>query len=367
MISTSQKEHLTYTAIGQTLIMIALIFIVFQYIIPWLTKISKAQANANTNIINYTSTYQNGIPRTELTEILKNSTGKEELIKIIDNAGAETDIALKKTGSTDYLTWVTKAIDESADDKDRLKQAKQKLNSILPTLSPISNNFDEENITLKQYIRYIEKSLIKQFGIDEWITLGLQGIVYGDKTSGIPKNIGYFTVAVDFAWTNSSIQSFIDYINKSWDWEILNNTGRLSPDQIPDIMSNPLITVESFSLTEYLDESNPSWENSWRATLKFYIRGWSKEDLTFLNEAINKRKTDLIEKVKDAVKKCEDDKLCSQKNDLGSFQSKIEGIIESMDWKNTTGTKIDIPMTVLIQQVNTLRTLEEEYTTITKN
>jgi hypothetical protein len=45
---------------------------------------------------------------------------------------------------------------KSGDDKNKLIQAKQKLNSILPTLSPISNNFDEENITLKEYVKYIE-------------------------------------------------------------------------------------------------------------------------------------------------------------------------------------------------------------------
>lgn len=97
--------------------------------------------------------------------------GKEELVKIIQAAPKETESAIRKVGSGDYIVWLRSAIGNSEEDRRKLIQAKQKLNSILPTLSPIGSSIDEENITLKEYIRFIEGSILKAFDISSNIPL----------------------------------------------------------------------------------------------------------------------------------------------------------------------------------------------------
>lgn len=70
---------------------------------------------------------------------------------------------------------------DSADDKKRLTQAKQKINSILPTMSPISNSVDEDYVTLKEYIKFIESKFLSAFDIQSNIVLGIQGVSYATK------------------------------------------------------------------------------------------------------------------------------------------------------------------------------------------
>jgi hypothetical protein len=358
MISTSQKEHLTYTAMGQIITLSILWLIAFQYIIPWLAQIDAAKARAASAIDKYAQTEQDGLTLPELTKALEWISWKEELLKIINSAPAETMMAIKKSWSDKYLTWLNDAMVKSGDDKNKLIQAKQKLNSILPTLSPISNNFDEENITLKEYVKYIEWILIKKYGINENMMLGLQSVSYGDVSWNTPKNIWSFSLSIDFEWTNWSIQKLIEYLNESWNGEILNNTGKLSQDQIPPIMSNPLITIESFALDKSFDINKPNDKNAWRAMIKFYVRGGSTEDLKFLQDAISTRKTEFQNKVKIALEKCKS--LCSQKTRLEEFQNKVNSVFDAMSnwWK---GWKTTQSLEILVQNVRSIYSLQQEY------
>jgi hypothetical protein len=47
-------------------------------------------------------------------------------------------------------------------------------------MSPISSNIDETNITLKQYVRFIEDGILNTFNFDTNTNIGMQGIVFGD-------------------------------------------------------------------------------------------------------------------------------------------------------------------------------------------
>lgn len=139
-------------------------------------------------------------------------------------------------------------------------------------MSPLSGNIEEDNITLKQYVRFIENSILKRFEFDTNLVIGMQGITFGTKNGELPENLGTFEFRLDFKGKNADIIRFIKYINTAGEPSILSSTGILTKEQIPAVMSNPLITMESFSLQEKLDSDNPSKENSGRATLKFYIR-----------------------------------------------------------------------------------------------
>ncbi len=58
-------------------------------------------------------------------------------------------------------------------------------------------------------------------------------------------------------------------------------------------MSNPLITVKDFGLSMPISDKSSLEENQGRITLQFYIRGISKDDLSYLQEKIKIRNDEL--------------------------------------------------------------------------
>ncbi len=174
MISNSQKEHLTYTAIGQVAVLVALGVWAYSYIIPGLSKIDTAITTANASVEKYTNLEANGIPTTELDSMLAEKPERAELLKIIQSDPDGTKKAITKEGEGSYVAWLDKSIGNTEEDKKILNQEKSKLNSIIPTLSPISGNIEEKNLTLKQYIKYIETSIFKEFNFESNMVLGLQ-------------------------------------------------------------------------------------------------------------------------------------------------------------------------------------------------
>jgi sugar phosphate isomerase/epimerase len=74
-------------------------------------------------------------------------------------------------------------------EKEAIKNEKAKLNSIIPTMNPISNNIEEDNITLREYVNYIEKSILQKFNFDSNVIIGMQGLTFGKKSDGIPESI----------------------------------------------------------------------------------------------------------------------------------------------------------------------------------
>lgn len=224
----------------------------------------------------------------------------------------------------------------------------------------MSSNIDEENITLKQYIRFIEGSILKKFNFDSNVVLGLQGINYGDGKWTVPKSIGTFDLSFDFDSTNGNILKFLNYINNSGNGEILSQSGDLTlPEENPGIMSNPLITIESFSLTDSLDATKPNEENSGRATIRFYVRGSSKDDIVYLSESVKTRKATLKKKIDNTVEQCKvNNVLCGNLDLLISFQSKYNEFLKSTEGIITTWGSDTIEK--LSQQVTSLRGLEKE-------
>ncbi len=366
MLTNSQKEHLTYTAVGQGFTLLLLIIFTYQYIIPGISDLSTKKAAAQTAIDTYQSTLTAGISFTSLSTLLAWKAERAELIRIIQSDPGKTEEFMTKPTGVEktYLEWIKGEIGKTDEDKKNLLTEKAKLNSIIPTMSPISGNIDENNITLKQYVRFIEDDILNKFNFDTNVPIGMQWITFGDGNE-IPKNLGMFDFRLDFIWTNSDIIRFIDYINTAGKPDILSYTGAIATDQIPTIMSNPLITMESFSIAENLDADNPTKENRGRATLRFYVRGISKDDLTYLKENVKLRQEELWKKISDTVKTCEKDPiLCASYNSkIVWFQKKYQEYMRA-----SGGAKIALggsdEIYVLNQSVNTLKSLEKEFETL---
>lgn len=361
MISTSQKEHLTYTAIGQVLIIIGAIVVMYNYVLPGFATITSNLDAANTAIRVFDETEKNGLSFEKLSSTLSSMKGKEELIGIINAASPEeVRKVIKKEGAEKYVTWLRQAISGSDEDRKKLIVIKQRINSILPTLSPMSSSIDEDNITLKQYVRFIEGKILKEFNFDSNIVLGLQGITYGDGKD-IPKTIGTFEVSLDFDSTNINILKFITYVNNSGNGDILNETGVTTTEDMLGVMSNPLITMESISLTDFLDLTKPNAKNSGRVSIRFYVRGSSEKDILYLVENVKTRKNLLKKKIDEAVTQCEaNSTLCGNLDTLQSFQLKCSEFLRSTE-STTSARNSSATIEKLSQQVTSLRSLEKEF------
>jgi hypothetical protein len=64
------------------------------------------------------------------------------------------------------------------------------------------------------------------------------------------------------------------------------------------------MTIETLSLENSLDSTRPEAINNGRATIRFYVRGSSKEDITFLKGAITSRKEALQKGIETAKAEC---------------------------------------------------------------
>ena len=117
-----------------------------------------------------------------ITTLLK-ARGQEELLGVIQSAPTEAQNVIKKVGSGPYLAWLRTSIEsnEATTEKTKIETKKARLNSILPTLSPLSNSISEDTVSMKKYISFVEENIIKKYSLDSVASLSLQNITYGKK------------------------------------------------------------------------------------------------------------------------------------------------------------------------------------------
>jgi len=72
------------------------------------------------------------------------------------------------------------------------------------------------------------------------------------------------------------------------------------------------MTVESLSLENVLDSRKPDSINNGRITIRFYVRGSSQEDITFLQNSLSVKQEILNKEIKKAIQECNaQDILCA--------------------------------------------------------
>jgi hypothetical protein len=363
MLSNSQKEHLTYTAVWQVFTLVILGILAFQYIIPQISAVNSQLTKTNVAIEKYRKTVDQGLDYASLGNLLSSKPERAELIKIIQTDPRGTEAVIKKTGSKNYLDWLNQSIGDSDEDKKILVREKGKLNSIIPTMSPISSNIEESNISLKDYVKFIEGTILKQFNFDSNVVISMQGVSFGSKWGNTPENVGTLDFRFDFKGTNSDIKRFIEYVNTAWKPDILTSSGiQNESQQIPNPMSNPLITMSSFSLQNILDGDDPNGQNSGRANLRFYIRWLSKDDLLYLRENLKSKQEEIGKKLEESLKWCEKDGvICAgYKTKLTQFEIKYREFRRSISTIKTTWDDIY----AMTQLANTLKSLEKELDSI---
>jgi hypothetical protein len=390
MISTSQREHLTYSLILQLAILAWLAIVTWTYILPWIKEINANEVATINTVEQFKKIKESWLTLEELWLELWNTQGKEELLKIIRASPDEARTVITKSGQGDYIDWLYQAIWESSKDRNDLKAVKMLINSILPTMSPTSSAIDEEYMTLKSYITFIEKKFLNEFNISSNIVLWVQGISYGADTWA--KNVWSFELRLDFSASNDNIQRLITYVNRSWNPELLSWTGiNIWPDDTDKtirtkittylkaasknssktnwentddsvLLANPLMTIESLSLENVLDARKPDDINNWRVTIRFYVRGSSQEDITFLQSYLSTRKENLNKEITSAITECKaQDLLCANLSKLEAFEKKYNEFSRSLGgtkWLQSTD------IAILWQASVSLRALDEEFKNI---
>jgi hypothetical protein len=281
----------------------------------------------------------------------------------MQSAPKETQGVMQKVGSEPYMTWLNGAIGASSTDKKKLAIKKARLNSILPTLNPISNNLSEETVSMRRYIGFVEENILRQFGIESTAALGIQNIKYGKRGSTMPEVLGSFDTEIGFVSTNLGISRMIDYVNTLGHYEILIDTKETSTGST-GIMSNPLAMIDGLSLSTTLDLTRPNEENSGRMVIRFYIRGSSTTDIAYLSETIKSRKEALKKKIDAAILKCSTDLTCSGKKNLELLNRKYNEFVRATSQSaNRVGTEM---VYILSSELNSISALEKEMTSLTK-
>lgn len=362
--STGIREQLTFKAWLQWFLILASVVFTFLYTLPKIEEINAQTEQTNAVIKKYESIESNGIPANELEKTISAVWNNNELLELVKKSPTETANVIKKTGSDPYLTWLSNSLNNSETDRKTLSDMKAKINSIIPTLSPISGNISEENITLREYISYIENTILKNFGITSLSPLGIDWVKYEEKDGKVVNPIGSFVVDLNFKTSNANLSKLLDFIKETGKPDILSDTGTLVT--IPKVMSNPLITVDSLSLAQIIDPRFPNQENSGRIALKFYVRGSSAADSSFLLESFTKKKVELEQSIEKRIKECSANaSTCMESENLQNFAKKeadfakvFTATIDQKKW-NPVET-----VYFLSQQFHTLESLKKELESI---
>lgn len=359
--TSSIREQLTFKAGLQIFLVVASLLFTALYTLPTLETVGAQTEQTNAVIKKYEDIAANGISFSELESTAKSVGNNSKLIETLKKSPTDVANALKKEGNDPYFVWLTNAISNSSQYKNTLQNEKARINSIVPTLSPISEHIDEESITLRDYIFFIEQNILKKFEIESLSPLGIDGVVY-KETEGKVDPIGNFGLDLSFKMSNYNIEKMLNYLHESGNPAILTDTGSMD---LPKIMSNPLITIDSLSLSQSIDSRFPNMENSGRVNIKFFVRGSSQQDSDFLLESFNKKRDELSAKINDRITKCQQSANCAEMAELQAVESQFRNFnasfTKTMELKK--GNPIET-IYLISQQLQSLQSLQEAFENI---
>lgn len=371
------REQLTYKAILQiTFILIAVLLTIF-YTQPKLAEVNDKVAQANITLENYKKLNENGIEFNVLKNKIKTVGWYESLIALIDENIEEAnnqpkDISedkkmpevkniIKKEGNDPYLTWLTSVSNSTTEEKEKIKIEKSKINTILPTLSPITDSTNEESVTLRNYIAYVEQNILKKYNILSFSPLGITGINYNENQKDSKNPIGNFQLELNFNTSSDNVAKLIEYIKTSGKPDILDKNYNWT---IAGIMSNPLITIDSLSVNDTF-EKNSTKDITGKMTFSFYIRGSHTSDQLYIFESLIRKQNEFEAEIKKSIESCKTSGTCSNIEKLENISKKFDELNRSFKtiYEAKKGNTLEA-MYLLTQQIQSLKLIESEYKSI---
>ena len=172
------REQLTYKAGLQIFFLVVAFAITMLFTLPKLQEVSAQADLANAAVEKFANISNQWINSTNLISTINRIWNNSELVEIITKAWDDIIPIITKTGSKPYLEWLKENSLNDTADMAKLADAQAKINSIIPTISPISNNRDLKSITLREYISFMEEHILAKYGIESTSPLGIDGVKY---------------------------------------------------------------------------------------------------------------------------------------------------------------------------------------------
>lgn len=284
-------------------IVVSFMFLGFIYfwILPKYSEMDNMIATANSTYNALRKMETEGLTYNEIKwmrESLPNIT--ESILK--DQKKVEA--AIKKTWSEkNYLEWINLESTKQQEYSKKRERNNKIIGNIIPVLYNDNDPTVTEKITLGTFIQYVEEKILNEYNIENYNPLWLENISFkeDDTLSDVPwkksinSTIGSFTLDIELKWKNSDILKMINFIQNSW--IVSNNSGELdwniSDSSINQncpscsALSNLLITIDNLELKD-IPEKNEK-ENSWKITLRFYVRSLWFEQFKIVQSKILER------------------------------------------------------------------------------
>lgn len=239
-------------------------------------------------------------------------------------------IISQKVGDGTYINWLEKSWTGEA--ATELTQTQADIAEIIPVFAGISEVTSTESIggkiTLKSLVEYIQSNIVDQYNLSN--VLGQIGI---DTVKFLPESgdIGIYEVPLQFEKVpNSNVVNLLQFIGKTGGVRVTETGKNITIEHLlsrpikntltnESSLKNLLITIKDMSITpsrvEWRTGESPvstRARDNWdvRMTLRFYIRGASRDHIATLDTTIttlldkNGRAESLIAKWNDLLKIC---------------------------------------------------------------
>ncbi len=363
--NTSAQEQLKYTVGLQVGLTVLAVIFTMLYTLPKMEATSLQIEAANQAITAHDEILNNGISYDALPSVIANMENTVELSELVTKNGEKIIPFLVKTDpSKTYSDWLTDVMNTSEDDRIRIMDAQSKINSIIPTLSPLSRNQTIKSVTLRDYVTFVEKILLSNNGITSFSPIGISGVTYQEtEEGGLAHPVGVFTTDIELETNNANIIKLLNLVSSLGDPSVLSEKDISSNP--PAIMSNPLVTIESLNLEKVPDSDNPSIKNTGNIVLNFYVRGSSSTDRDYLIEAFNKRKNALAREIGVKIEECKANSSCVSLDALQNVQKKFLQFDDSLAKILQEQSENTIEVTYIIaQQISLLQSLRSEFENI---
>lgn len=279
---TSNQEQLKYTVGLQIGVTIAAIVFTMMYTRPKFETIQAQTVATNAVLQKYEQMYNEGISYSLLSDAVTRVGNNAELSElIVKNPEKVKEFLAKTDAEKSYSDWLSAQMNASEDDKIRFLDAQTKINSIIPSLSPISNHQNAKSVTLRDYVTFVEKELLSQHGIQSDSPVGIVGVKYQEDEEGNIKHpVGEFLATFSIKGTNGNIWKMLNFLAPLGNPALLFEEGIAK--NLPAVMSNPLVTIDKITLKDIPTASNFDAMNEGQLVLKFYVRGSSTMDMNYL-------------------------------------------------------------------------------------
>lgn len=304
----------------------------------------------------------------ELSSLLSDSLPQYVSAKQAEAMGY---VAALSIGKSSFLKNLAEANAEIAKKEDDILRQRDVIGDIIPTFSaPSANDAFEKGIPnrvdLKRLIQYMEDQLMRKYGFSTPFPVGIDNLRF-ETVDREQYKIGSFTLNLPLKGTAQRVREFVEKISNAGkivltpeggiDTSLISRRGPTgapvsSPAYSP--MSNLLITVEQFTVDDFLTPTSTRQDVNATVTVRFYLRTLNYDEMQLLVNAIR-------------------DRISGAKNDPdGGMKGVIQKAIASADAKvaklcaaaarNTSGCPLNDPQ--FFQSLTAVRGMTKNITDI---